>query len=55
VFCHARWTEQHNIAAFMEEASRGQLIDDTLIERRLLVELEIGQMFLIGQVGELQV
>jgi hypothetical protein len=40
----------------VEEAPRGQLIDDAPVERRLFVELEVGEVFLmIGQVGELQV
>ena len=44
----ARRTEEDDVAAFVQKAPCRQLIEDTLIERRLLVELEVGKMFLIG-------
>ncbi len=52
---HAGRTEQHHVTTLVEEAASSQLIDDAPVERRLLVELEVGKMFLIGKIAELQV
>lgn len=48
-------TKEDDIAALVQETPGRQLIEDALVERWLLMELEVGEMLLIGQVGELEV
>lgn len=54
-FTYAGRTEEDYVAAFVQEASCCQFVEDAPVERRLFLELEVSQMFLIGQFGELQV
>src|SRR6266700_575405 len=54
-FTHAGRTEKDDVAAFMQEAACGQFVDELFVDRRLLLEVEGVEPFLIGQVGELQI
>lgn len=45
---------QDDVESLAEEAARGQFVDQTTINRGLLREVELGELFLIGKIRELE-
>jgi len=54
-FTYTGRTEKHDIAAFVQETSGSEFVNQSLVDGRMLVKVERVETFLIGQVGELQI